>query len=93
MQFLIVARRRTERFADADFAAKVPAEMAQAKQLYADGFVRQIWHRGDIGGACLLVEGDSEAHVRERLNTLPLYQAEMIDFSVIPLKPYGGFCP
>ena len=93
MQFLTVSRRRTERFADADFAAHAEAERAQARALYAEGFIRQIWQRGDIPGACILVEADSEAHVRERLNTLPLYEAGMIEFSIIPLKPYAGFSP
>jgi muconolactone delta-isomerase len=93
MQFLTVSRRRTERFADADFAARAEEERAQARALYAEGFIRQIWQRGDVAGACILVEADSEADVRERLNTLPLYQAGMIEFSVIPLRPYAGFCP
>ena len=93
MQFLIVSRRRTEEFSDADFAARVDAEREQARRLYAEGFARQIWLRGDAPGACLLVEADSEAVVRERLDTLPLFAAGMIEFSVIPLKPYAGFGP
>jgi hypothetical protein len=28
---------------------------------------------------------------REQLNTLPLFQAGMLDVSIIPLKPYAGF--
>jgi muconolactone delta-isomerase len=91
MQFLTVSRRRTERFADTDFAALAEEEKAQARALYAEGFIRQIWQRGDVAGACIVVEADSEAYVRERLNTLPLYQAGMIEFSIIPLKPYAGF--
>jgi muconolactone delta-isomerase len=93
VQFLTVSRRRTDRFADADFAAHAEAERAQARALYAEGFIWQLGQRGGVAGACILVEADSEAHVRERLNTLPLYQAGMIEFSVIPLKPYAGFCP
>ena len=92
-QFLIVSRRWTERFAEADFAARAEAERAQARALYAEGFIRQIWQRGDIPGACILVEAESEEHVRERLNTLPLYEAGMIEFTVIALKPYAGFGP
>jgi muconolactone delta-isomerase len=93
MQFLTVSRRRTERFAEVEFAARVEEERAQARALYAEGFIRQIWQRGDVPGACIVVEADSEAHARERLNTLPLYQAGMIEFSLIPLNPYTGFCP
>jgi muconolactone delta-isomerase len=93
MQFLTMSRRRTESFAEADFAARVEEERAQARALYAEGFIRQIWQRGDVPGACIVVEASSEAHVRERLNTLPLYRDGMIEFSIIPLNPYGGFCP
>jgi len=93
MQFLTVSRRRTESFTDADFAARYEQEIAQARVLYAEGFFRQMWTRGDVPGACLLIEADSEEHVREKLNTLPLYRAGMLEFSIIPLKPYAGFCP
>lgn len=91
MQFLTVSRRRTESFSEADFAALIEQEVAQARALYANGFLRQLWTRGDVPGACLLIEADSEAQVREQLNSLPLYRAGMIEFSVIPLKPYVGF--
>ena len=93
MQFLILTRRLSERFPESEFATRLDAEVAQAKVLYAEGFFRQLWHRRDIAGACILVESDSEEHVRERLDTLPLFRAGMLDVSIIPLKPYAGFCP
>jgi muconolactone delta-isomerase len=93
MQFLTISRRRTERFTEAEFAAHVEAEVAQARVLYAQGFIRQIWHRADIAGACLLVEADSEEQLREALNTLPLVHAGMLEITIVPLKPYAGFCP
>jgi muconolactone delta-isomerase len=92
MQFLTLSHRRTDRFTEAEFAARVEDEVAQARVLYAEGFFRQLWHRGDVSGACLLVEADSEEQVRERLNMLPMYRAGMIEFSIVPLKPYAGFC-
>ena len=92
MQFMTLSRRRTEQFSDADFAARVQAEVAQARVLYAQGFICQIWHRGDVPGACLLVEAESEAQVRETLNTLPMVGTGMLEVSIIPLKPYAGFC-
>src|SRR6266542_4815155 len=93
MQFLTVSRRRTERFTDAEFVALVPQETEQARALYAQGFIRQIWHRADIAGACIVVEADSEEQVREQLKTLPLVKAEMLEVTIVPLKPYAGFCP
>jgi len=93
MQFLTVSRRRSDRFSDAEFAARIEAELEQARVLYTQGVIRQIWHRADLPGACILIEADSEADAREKLNTLPLMQAGMLEMTVIPLKPYAGFAP
>ena len=93
MQFLSISRRRSEQFAEADFAARIEAEVEQAKTLYAEGTIRQIWHRTDIPGACILLEADSEGAAREILNTLPLVKAGMLEVTLVPLKPYAGFAP
>jgi muconolactone delta-isomerase len=93
MQFLTVSRRRSEKFADADFAARAEAEMQQARTLYAEGGLRQIWRRVDMPGACILWEAESEDQVRKMLDSLPLMQAGMLEVSIIPLKPYSGFAP
>jgi muconolactone delta-isomerase len=93
MQFLSLSSRRGDRFSDAEFAALVDAEIAQARALYADGFIRQIWHRGDVPGACILLEADSLEQASERLRTLPLIRAGMLEVSIVPLVPYAGFSP
>jgi muconolactone delta-isomerase len=92
MQYLSLSHRRCDRFSDAEFAALVEAEIAQARRLYGDGFIRQIWHRGDVPGACILLEADSLEQAKERLHTLPLVRAGMLDVSIVPLVPYTGFC-
>lgn len=92
MQFLVLSSRRTDQFAPAEFERLVLREGARARELYALGFTRQIWHRADRPGACQLVEARSEDEVRTRLATLPLAQAGMLDFEIVPLKPYAGFC-
>ena len=93
MQFLVISRRLPDRYSDANFAPVVPLEGARARELYAAGFTRQIWHRGDQPGACQIVEADTLDAVHETLATLPLAAAGMIAFDVIPLKPYAGFTP
>ncbi|MGH9163649.1 MAG: muconolactone Delta-isomerase family protein [Vicinamibacteraceae bacterium] len=92
MQFLSVSHRRTERYADTDFAAYAEEEAAHARALYRDGFIRQIWHRADVPGACMVVEAESEEEVRAKLSDLPLMRAGMLDVVIIPLEPYAGFC-
>ena len=94
MQFMTVSRRVVETYADADFVPYLEQEAERARALYAEGFIRQIWHRGDVGGACLLVEADGEEAVRATLATLPLVAAGMLEIvAVVPLRPYAGFGP
>jgi muconolactone delta-isomerase len=93
MQFLSLSRRRVEHFSEPEFAALVDAEIAQARVLYADGFIRQIWHRADLPGACILLEADSLEEASARLHTLPMVRTGMLEVSIVPLAPYAGFSP
>ncbi len=94
MQYLVLSRRRTDLFSEVQFAPLVEAEQQGARELYSEGFIRQIWHRGDMGGACLLVEASSEKEVRENLTRLPFVQKEMLEIvNIVPLRPYAGFGP
>jgi len=94
MQFMTLSRRRTELFSEGQFLPLLEAETQRARTLYSEGIVRQIWHRGDMPGACMLIEAASEAEVRDILGTLPLVAAGMLEVvSIVPLKPYGGFGP
>jgi Muconolactone delta-isomerase len=93
VQFVVLSRRRTEQFPDAEFASRLEPEFERARALYRDGFIRQIWARADMPGACMLVEAGSIEQARARLLTLPLYEAQMVEFSLVPLKPYAGFGP
>ena len=94
MQFLVLTRRRTESFSENDFDRHLEAEREKARALYIESFLRQIRHRGDTAGACLLVEAESEVQVHHRLSELPLVAAGTLEVSsVTPLKPYAGFGP
>jgi muconolactone delta-isomerase len=92
MQFLSISQRKAG-FAEADYKTLAEDEAQCARALYSEGLVRQIWHRADIPGACLLWEAENEQKVRELLNDLPFGRAEMVETSIIPLKPYTGFHP
>jgi muconolactone delta-isomerase len=93
MQFLAISKRLDTKFAPTDLAVLAEDEFERGRALYAQGFIRQIWHRADTPGACLLVEAESGQQVREMLSTLPFFQAGILDILVIPLKPYAGFGP
>lgn len=91
MQFLSVSTRRVDQFGEAEFEALVEAEAMRARELYAEGYIRQIWRRSDQPGACILWEADSAEQVRLRLHSLPFIRAGMLDVSLFPLLPYSGF--
>ncbi|MDE2030553.1 MAG: hypothetical protein KGI97_08345 [Alphaproteobacteria bacterium] len=94
MQFVVLTRRKTEQFGDAQFAPLLDAEAQRVRELYAEGVIRQIWARGDTAGACHLLEARDENEAREKLHTLPLHDAGMLELvALVPLKPYRAFCP
>jgi muconolactone delta-isomerase len=95
MQFLSLSRRRTDAFPPEAFTPELMTrETARVKELYASGLLRQIWRRADIPGAAILWEAASEAEVRAALDSLPIFQAGMLEIlSLVPLAPYPGFGP
>jgi muconolactone delta-isomerase len=95
MQFLSLSRRLVDKFPKEAFTPELAArETARVRELYASGTLRQVWKRGDIPGASILWEAPSEAEVRTAIESLPIYQAGMLEIvALIPLEPYPGFCP
>jgi muconolactone delta-isomerase len=95
MQFLTLSRRRVEAFPPEAFSPELLGhESARVRELYAAGILRQIWLRGDVPGAAILWEAESEDAVRAALDTLPIFRAGMLEIiALAPLKPYPGFGP
>jgi len=95
MQFLYLSRRRTDAFPPEAFTPELAArETTRVKELYAAGLLRQIWKRGDMGGAAILWEAASAAEVQTALGSLPIAQAGMLEIvALVPLEPYPGFGP
>jgi muconolactone delta-isomerase len=95
MQFLSLSRRRTDEFPPEAFTPELAAlEGERVKALYSVGILRQIWKRGDMPGATILWEAESEAEVRQAISSLPIFQAGMLEVvALVPLQPYPGFGP
>jgi len=93
MQFLSISRRRTDAFPPEAFTPELMArETGRVKELYASGQLRQIWLRGDIAGASILWEANSEAEARAAIESLPIFQAGLLEIvALVPLRPYPGF--
>lgn len=95
MQYLSLSRRRTDAFPPEAFTPELMArETARVKELYSSGLLRQIWKRGDMGGAAILWEAAGEPEVSAALASLPIAQAGMLEIvALVPLEPYPGFGP
>ena len=74
-----------------DFKRHSTAEAARAWELYQAGVFRELYFRQDWPGAVLVLECADVAEASAVLDTLPLVQAGLIAFDLIPLKPYPGF--
>ncbi|WCM88380.1 superoxide dismutase [Acidovorax sp. NCPPB 3576] len=63
-------------------------EARHAWQLHSRGIVRDIYLRQDRPGVAIIAECDSVEAARQALRELPLAQAGLIDWEVIPLGPF-----
>ena len=76
----------------ADFTPQLKkAEAAQAWQLYQSGVLRELYFRQDQSSAILVLECQDVAASRQILEGLPLVEAGLISFEIIPLVAYPGF--
>ncbi len=67
------------------------AEARKVWELYPTGFIREIYFRTDQSSAVLIRECLDREEAMDILQELPLVEANLIDFEIIPLKPYPGF--
>jgi muconolactone delta-isomerase len=73
------------------FMPLLKAEAARVWELYKSGHIRETYFRGDRDEAVLILECSDAEEARQVLGTLPLIQAGLINFEIIPLAPYPGF--
>jgi muconolactone delta-isomerase len=91
MKFLAITRRRIESFGEAEFTEALAAEADAAREAYARGDFRELYSRGDVPGAVLVIEAADIEGAWALIEDLPLFQRGMMDVEVIPLRPYRGF--
>lgn len=73
------------------FQPHLQAEAAHVWQLYQAGVVRELYFRQDRHSAVLVLECADEQEAAQQLQSLPLVQAGLITFEIIPLVAYPGF--
>ncbi|MHA2334604.1 MAG: superoxide dismutase [Candidatus Hodarchaeales archaeon] len=66
-------------------------EALEAWNLYQEGFIREMYFRGDKSCAILILESNSLVEAQEMLQRLPFVKRGLNTFDLIPLKPYPGF--
>ena len=67
------------------------AEAARVWDLCQANVLREIYFRADRPQAVLVLECETISEAEAALQTLPLVQAGLIEFEIIPLAPYPGF--
>jgi len=73
------------------FQPHLKAEAARVWELYQAGTIRELYFRQDAHSAVLILECRDAAEAAAALSTLPLVQAGLITFEIIPLAAYPGF--
>lgn len=87
---ILAMERENPGVTGADFAPHSKAEAATVYQLMQADVIREIYFRQDRPEAVLILECADADAARAVLDTLPLVQAGLITFEVIPLGPYPG---
>jgi hypothetical protein len=74
-----------------DFRKNAKAEAKVLWQLYLNGIVRECYFQKDENLAVLILEAKNKNAANKELNKLPFVSKKLIEFELIPLKPYPGF--
>lgn len=90
MKILAIEQERSGLTAH-DFQPHLSAEAIKAWELYQSGIIRELYFQKDRHVAVLMLECADEHEARDMLATLPLVQAGLISFDLLPLIPYDGF--
>ena len=95
MQFLVVfqpkAKFKTEGL-PSDFAQVEQAEEVQAKALYKQGVLREVWALKREGkGAVGLFEVHSQDDLQRAIDSFPMVQKDYADAEVFPIGPFEAF--
>ena len=74
-----------------DFRKNARAEAKALWQLYLKGIVREFYFRKEKNLAVLVLEARNKLAAKKALSKLPFVSKRLIEFELIPLKPYPGF--
>lgn len=90
MKFLALERELSNATPQA-FQPLLKAEARRVWELQQSGALREVYFNSDQHTAVLVLESSDRETTRQLLASLPLVQAGLITFDLIPLVPYDGF--
>ena len=76
---------------DPRFAELRPAEARTVWGLLQRDVLREVYYRADRANGVLVFEVPDVDAARAAVDSLPFVAAGLIDFDLVPLKPYPGF--
>jgi muconolactone delta-isomerase len=88
---ILALERELPNIPAAAFAPYAAAEARRVWQLVQDGVIRETYFRQDRSEAVLILECANTDEAEAILQTLPMVEAGLIVFEIIPLVAYPGF--
>lgn len=89
MQFLVIAKV-AENTPPEKVLPYVKPEAEKVWKYYASDVVRGVYYIADMSGAVLIVEAENLENAQAIVAELPMAQQNVLNFEIIPLKPYKG---
>ncbi len=90
MKIIAIERELAEINADL-FAELGSREAAALHELMQKDVVREVFFRADRDEAVLIMEAEDTSSAQKSLQALPFVAHGLIEFDLIPLRPYPGF--
>ena len=89
MQFLVIAQIAKGISSD-KVLPYVKPEAGKVWEYYQTGILRSIHYIADMSGTVMILEADSLDTVRLAVARFPMAEQDLLDFKILPLKPYTG---
>jgi muconolactone delta-isomerase len=89
---ILAIERSVDGVSDELFTPELLArEAARVWEMHQDGIIRELYFRADESMAVLAFECADMDEAGRVVATLPLVEAGLIEFELIPLRAYPGF--
>jgi hypothetical protein len=88
---ILALEREVVGLSESEYQPYLRAEALRAWELHQAGVIRDLYFRADAPSAVLVLECRDIDEATSALGTLPLVEQGLIQFDLVPLRPYPGF--